>query len=121
LDHVEPFTGTDDGGATSADNLLALCRRHHRLKTHNHWTLRVRELDDDLAADSPDTQPGEQPGERPGDTTIEWRSPRGAVYRRSRPRTLESQESNEQIDPGGGGLEARTDLEQSLAELVLAG
>lgn len=41
IDHVEPFTGTPDGGSTSADNLITLCRRHHRLKTHNHWKLRI--------------------------------------------------------------------------------
>jgi len=115
LDHVTPFTGTDEGGATSADNLLALCRRHHRLKTHNHWTLRVRKPDDDLTADSPDREPREDSGE----TIIEWTSPRGAVYSRSRPQTLESHESNQQTDLGGGGRDARTDLEQSLAELVL--
>ena len=120
LDHVTPFTGTDDGGATSADNLLALCRRHHRLKTHNHWTLRVRKPDDDLAADSPDTQPGEQPGERPGDTTIEWRSPRGAIYRRSRPGQLEFTDSSSHDSGQAVGPQGISDLEVALAHRVVA-
>ncbi|MCW2816954.1 MAG: endonuclease [Nocardioides sp.] len=34
LDHIVPF---DVGGATSADNLAMLCRRHHRAKTHSRW------------------------------------------------------------------------------------
>jgi hypothetical protein len=33
-DHIVPW---DHGGATSSDNLAALCRRHHRLKTHGGW------------------------------------------------------------------------------------
>ena len=39
LDHVVAFNPDrdDGGGATSADNLAALCRRHHRLKTHGGW------------------------------------------------------------------------------------
>jgi hypothetical protein len=28
----------EHGGPTSSDNLAALCRRHHRLKTHGGWT-----------------------------------------------------------------------------------
>ena len=36
LDHVIPW---DEGGKTSADNLGALCRRHHNLKTHADWKL----------------------------------------------------------------------------------
>lgn len=39
LDHVVPH---HEGGPTSSDNLAALCRRHHRLKTHHSgWTYRV--------------------------------------------------------------------------------
>ena len=34
LDHAIPW---DEGGKTSADNLGALCRRHHNLKTHHGW------------------------------------------------------------------------------------
>lgn len=36
LDHAQPF---DEGGSTSAANLGALCRRHHKLKTHGGWDL----------------------------------------------------------------------------------
>ena len=35
LDHVIPFPL----GPTTLANLAALCRRHHRLKTHGHWSL----------------------------------------------------------------------------------
>lgn len=35
LDHVRPF---DADGTTCAANLVALCRRHHRLKTFAGWT-----------------------------------------------------------------------------------
>ena len=28
----------DDDGPTASDNIAALCRRHHRLKTHSPWT-----------------------------------------------------------------------------------
>jgi hypothetical protein len=34
LDHTIPW---EEGGATSAENLGALCRRHHNLKTHHGW------------------------------------------------------------------------------------
>ncbi len=34
LDHIVPW---EQGGATTTDNLAALCRRHHRLKTHSGW------------------------------------------------------------------------------------
>jgi hypothetical protein len=34
-DHVVAY---DSGGTTSSDNIPALCRRHHRLKTHAGWT-----------------------------------------------------------------------------------
>jgi hypothetical protein len=36
LDHAQSW---ESGGETSAANLGALCRRHHRLKTHGGWTL----------------------------------------------------------------------------------
>ena len=35
LDHVIPFPV----GRTVLANLACLCRRHHRLKTHGHWSL----------------------------------------------------------------------------------
>lgn len=36
LDHAQSW---ETGGTTSAQNLGALCRRHHRLKTHGGWKL----------------------------------------------------------------------------------
>lgn len=36
VDHAVPY---DDGGATRADNLGALCTRHHLEKTHAGWTI----------------------------------------------------------------------------------
>ena len=36
LDHAESW---EEGGTTSAENLGALCRRHHRMKTHGGWKL----------------------------------------------------------------------------------
>ena len=36
LDHAIPW---EEGGTTSAENLGALCRRHHNLKTHKGWKL----------------------------------------------------------------------------------
>jgi hypothetical protein len=36
LDHAESW---ESGGGTSAENIGALCRRHHRLKTHDGWTI----------------------------------------------------------------------------------
>ncbi|GAA4109416.1 HNH endonuclease signature motif containing protein [Nocardioides fonticola] len=35
IDHIVPW---DQGGSTSTDNLAALCRHHHRVKTHHGWT-----------------------------------------------------------------------------------
>ncbi|NMR21743.1 HNH endonuclease signature motif containing protein, partial [Cellulomonas fimi] len=40
VDHVEPFDPTRPGDAqTTCANLHALCRHHHRLKTHTGWTV----------------------------------------------------------------------------------
>lgn len=36
LDHAQSW---DAGGATSPENIGALCRRHHRLKTHDGWQI----------------------------------------------------------------------------------
>ena len=33
-DHIKPYA---QGGTTSSDNIVPLCRRHHRLKTHGRW------------------------------------------------------------------------------------
>lgn len=46
LDHIEPFVDPADGGPpgqTIASNLAALCRTHHRLKTHGGWTYSMPE------------------------------------------------------------------------------
>ncbi len=51
LDHIVPW---EQGGETTTANLAALCRRHHRLKTHTAWTY-----------------------ERTGPTTYQWTSPHG--------------------------------------------
>ena len=53
LDHTTPWPA----GTTSADNLHALCRYHHRLKTHTAWTVT--------------TGPNH---------TLTWTSPRGHTY-----------------------------------------
>jgi hypothetical protein len=36
LDHARSW---EEGGSTSVENLGALCRRHHRLKTHDGWSV----------------------------------------------------------------------------------
>ena len=41
IDHAQPW---EEGGATSPKNLGFLCRRHHRLKTHNGW--KIESFDD---------------------------------------------------------------------------
>lgn len=43
VDHVRPFLHRDpvSGGWTIEANLGCLCRRHHRLKTHDDWTVTV--------------------------------------------------------------------------------
>ncbi len=51
LDHTRAYT---DGGTTSAQNLWHLCRRHHRMKHHSHWTV-----------------------SRAGPATLTWTSPTG--------------------------------------------
>ena len=54
--------GRPQPGPTQSDNLAALCRSHHRLKTHTAWRYRM-------------TEPG----------VFEWTSPHGHHYRRDRP------------------------------------
>ncbi|CAN2178049.1 HNH nuclease [Candidatus Nanopelagicaceae bacterium] len=39
IDHAQSW---ESGGRTSPDNLGALCRRHHRLKTHDGWNIESR-------------------------------------------------------------------------------
>jgi hypothetical protein len=61
LDHVVPYDHDhpEQGGATATDNFAALCRRHHRLKTHGRWRYQM-------------TEPG----------VFDWTSPLGYTYRR---------------------------------------
>jgi hypothetical protein len=65
IDHVIPFDhdahaeGRPQPGPTRTDNLAALCRTHHRLKTHSTWRYRA-------------TAPG----------CFEWTSPHGHRFRR---------------------------------------
>jgi hypothetical protein len=53
LDHVKPARR----GKTSADNMIPLCRHHHRLKTHHHWQVTLNP-----------------------DSSVVWRSPAGREY-----------------------------------------
>ena len=70
IDHVEEYDhhaeaeGRPQRGPTQTANLAALCRFHHRLKTHTAWRYRT-------------TAPG----------VFEWTSPHGHHYRRDRPGT----------------------------------
>jgi hypothetical protein len=61
IDHILPFDHEhpDRGGPTSTDNLAALCRHHHRLKTKGRWRYVM-------------TEPG----------VFDWTSPLGWTYRR---------------------------------------
>lgn len=67
IDHTVPFDhaavreGRPQPGPTLTSNLGALCRRHHRLKTHGRW--RVRQVSSGV---------------------FEWTSPHGHIYRRDR-------------------------------------
>jgi hypothetical protein len=54
LDHAQSW---EDGGTTSLDNLGALCRRHHLLKTHGGWGIESR-----------------------ADGSCTWTSPLGKIY-----------------------------------------
>ena len=72
LDHVKPWAGP--GGQTSSANLIALCRRHHRRKTHHRW--RVEIVD-------PPSQESDQP------PVVRWTSPRGLVTDRVRVSQIE--------------------------------
>lgn len=81
LDHMIAFTGTDDGGSTSAANLHCLCRRHHKLKTHYRWRVTHNERS------GPDTDQVSQP--IAGGPT--WTSPRGKQYTTDPPRQLDTE------------------------------
>ncbi|MGF9754636.1 HNH endonuclease signature motif containing protein [Microvirga sp. 0TCS3.31] len=59
FDHDAKAEGRPQPGPTQTQNLAALCRSHHRLKTHTAWRYRM-------------TEPG----------VFEWTSPHGHHYRR---------------------------------------
>ncbi|MFE7504699.1 HNH endonuclease signature motif containing protein [Promicromonospora sp. NPDC057488] len=90
LDHIEPFdhdqeagqsaVGKDARGQTRADNLHALCRRHHLLKTHAGWGV-VRD---------PST----------GITT--WTTPAGRTHTRP-PTVLDARVDLDDVDPATSG------------------
>ncbi|MBD8868625.1 HNH endonuclease signature motif containing protein [Nocardioides donggukensis] len=65
-DHLVAYDPDGPPGQTATDKLGALCRRHHRLKTHGAW-----------ACHTP----------RPG--VFEWTSPHGLRFRRDRTGTLD--------------------------------
>ncbi|WP_198016954.1 HNH endonuclease signature motif containing protein, partial [Nocardioides sp. CF8] len=73
LDHLIPYDhgAPDRGGTTSTDNLAALCRRHHRLKTKGRWSYAM-------------TEPG----------VFVWTSPHGHTY-------LRDHTGSRPIDPNG--------------------
>ncbi|MCF4122881.1 HNH endonuclease [Antribacter sp. KLBMP9083] len=64
LDHITPFNhhhpSDHTPGQTRADNLHALCRRHHRAKTHGRW----------------------RPERDPATGTTTWTSPTGRLHHR---------------------------------------
>jgi hypothetical protein len=64
-DHQAEADGREQPGPTATANLGALCRFHHRLKTHTAWTYRT-------------IAPG----------VFEWTSPHGHVYRRDQHGTI---------------------------------
>ncbi|WP_210649094.1 HNH endonuclease signature motif containing protein [Nocardioides sp. SYSU D00065] len=65
IDHVIPYDpdahagGRPQPGPTTTSNLAALCRRHHRLKTHSAWRYSIT-----------------------GPDALEWTSPHGHRFRR---------------------------------------
>jgi hypothetical protein len=61
LDHHVPHRADGTGGPTSAANLGALCRHHHRIKTHTRWQV-----------------------SRGEDGSVQWTSPTGHVHREHR-------------------------------------
>ncbi|MBC2933575.1 HNH endonuclease signature motif containing protein [Nocardioides sp. zg-1228] len=83
IDHVTPYDhdaaaeGRPQPGPTQTDNLAALCRSHHRLKTHTAWRYEM-------------TAPA----------TFEWTSPRGHRYRRDASGTTRIDEPDPHGPPG---------------------
>jgi hypothetical protein len=94
LDHVVPYDHDhpDCGGPTSTDNLAALCRRHHRLKTKGRWRYRM-------------TKPG----------VFDWTSPLGWTYRRDH--TGSRWTGRAWSDPGSGSGTAGSDQQHDRPDL----
>ncbi|MGO4257444.1 DUF222 domain-containing protein [Marmoricola sp. RAF53] len=76
LDHIEPYDPDGPKNQTRTSNLAALCRHHHRLKTHGGWRYQA---------------------ERPG--AYRWRSPLGYTYLRDQTGTR--QLTPRPVDPPG--------------------
>jgi hypothetical protein len=55
LDHIVPFNHIrpERGGPSTPENLQALCRRHHRLKTHGGWDVHYSETGGNTVWTSP--------------------------------------------------------------------
>ncbi|MGF9763694.1 DUF222 domain-containing protein [Microvirga sp. 0TCS3.31] len=83
IDHVIPHDasagaeGRPQPGPTQTQNLAALCRFHHRLKTHTAWQYRM-------------VEPG----------VVEWTSPHGHHYRRDRHGTTAIDQAEPPDPPG---------------------
>ncbi|RYC11305.1 HNH endonuclease signature motif containing protein [Nocardioides zhouii] len=75
-DHDAKVEGRPQPGPTATHNLAALCRYHHRLKTHSAWTYRM-------------TEPG----------IFDWTSPHGHHYRRDRTGTTRIDEPEQPDRP----------------------
>jgi hypothetical protein len=67
LDHTRAFH--TEGGETVCDNLVALCRRHHRLKHETDWTYRL-EPDGSVLWTAPSGHRYRQPPEDHGDDLL---------------------------------------------------
>ncbi|NPC43910.1 HNH endonuclease signature motif containing protein [Nocardioides sp. zg-1230] len=74
--HAEP-EGRPQRGPTRTDNLAALCRFHHRLKTHSAWRYAM-------------VEPG----------VFEWTSPHGHRYRRDHTGTSPIDDAGPPVPPG---------------------
>ena len=78
-DHDAEAEGRPQPGPTQTANLAALCRFHHRLKTHTAWRYRMTEpgvLRVDLTARTPlPTRPHRHHRDRPGRPTRPARHP----------------------------------------------
>ncbi|PRZ29692.1 HNH endonuclease, partial [Antricoccus suffuscus] len=57
VDHIDPHRPDGTGGTTGDCNLIALCRRHHRLKHQTNWRVTLHD-----------------------DASCEWTSPAGRKY-----------------------------------------